>query len=93
MFDAKQKLRTDQHRAQGRFDSRLEAFLRSRFPIELHRLLQIGVGHRPPIGSAHQRGQNAFGAAFFLARLRRLAHENPAAAGRVARTLRSHRGR
>ena len=88
LLDAEEKLRADQHGAQRHLDAASKSALRARLFIELQRHLQIGVGHRPPIGAAHQRRKDALRAAFFLARLRRLADEDAAAAGRVAGALR-----
>ena len=83
LFDAEQELRVHQHGAQGHLDPRVEVSLRARLPVELHRLLEVRVGDRPPIRPAHQRGEDAPGTGFLLARPRRLADEDPAAAGRV----------
>ena len=88
MFDAEEEFWTYQYCAQRGFDPRVEVFLRPRFSIELHRLFQIRFGHGSPVGPAHQSGQDASGAGFFLARLRWPADENPASAGRVSRFLR-----
>ena len=88
LFDAEQELRIHQHRAQGHLDPRVEVSLRTPLPIERHRLFQVGVGDRPAIGPADQRGQDPSGAVFFVIRSRRLADKNPAAAGRVAVPLR-----
>ena len=65
--------------------------LRACLLIELQRHLQIRIGHRTPVGPAHQRGQeSAWRTRLPRPALAGRAHENPAAAGRVARAL-SHR--
>ena len=88
MFDAEQKLRTHQYRGQGHFDPRLETLLRPSFQVQPERTLNVGTGHRTPIGSSYQRRKDLFGGAFFLARVRRPRHENPAPAGRLPGALR-----
>ena len=52
-FDAEKEFRADEHRAQRGFDARLESVLGLGAAIELHRLLEIGAGHRTAIGAAH----------------------------------------
>ena len=85
---AEQEPRAHQHRGQGHLDPRVEVSGPPRVPEELHRLLEVLIGDGPPVGPAHQRGEDALGAAFFLIRLRRLAHEAAATARRVPGTLR-----
>ncbi len=87
-FDAEEELRVHQHRAQGHLDPRVEVPLlhgHCRYnSIGLRRSASID---RPPVGPAHERGEDAPGTRFLLARCLRLADEDPAAAGRVSVSL------
>ena len=77
-------------RRQRHLDARVEVAVRARLPIERERALQIGVGHRPPIGPPHQRRRESVlrGRVFLVPALAGLRHEDPAAARRVAGPLR-----
>ena len=65
-FDAKQKLRIHQHRAERHFDARFKVAFRAPLPIELQRRLQILVVDRPPIGPARQVGKDSLGTVLFV---------------------------
>ena len=86
-FDAEEELRVHQHRAQGHLDPRVEVPLRAGLPVQLHRLPEVRVDDRPPVGPAHERAEDPPGTRFLFARFLRLADEDPAAAGRVAVAL------
>ena len=86
MFDAEQKLGTHQHGREGHFDAGLEAARRLRLPVQIQRALQIGMSDGAPIGSPHQRLKDPFGTGAFLVAIRRVRHENPPPARRIAWT-------
>ena len=44
-------------RAQGHLDPRVEVPFRAGLSVQLHRLLEVRIGDRPPVGPAHQRGR------------------------------------
>ena len=92
-LDAEEELRVHQHRAQGHLDPRVEVPSGAGLPVQLHRLLEVRVGDRPPVGPAHERGEDVPGTRFLFARFLRLADEDPAAAGRVPVPLGGDRAR
>ena len=46
--------------------------VRAPLPIELQRLVEVGVGDRPPIGPAQQGGEDLLGTGFLVGRPGRL---------------------
>ncbi len=88
-FDAEQKLRVDQHRAQRSSDSRVEISVGPPLSVKRHRPFDFGFRNGPPICAPHQRRQNGFRALtlFFRVRCSWPAHENPAPARRVFRAV------
>ena len=93
LLDAEQELRAHQHGGQRHLDAASKSSVRARLPIELERPVQVGVGHRPPVGPPHQRARICLAARVFVAGLVGTRHEDPAPAGRVARALRAHTDR
>ena len=55
-------------------------------------LFEVRVGNRPPVGPAHEGGEDVLGARVLVGCALRLANEDPAAAGRVPVSLREQIG-
>ena len=88
LFHPEEELGADQDGTEGHLDTRFVAAFGARVAVELHGRLEIGLRYRPPVGTARQRGQNAFGARLFLAGVCGRAEQNTLAAWAVAGTLR-----
>ena len=57
-FDAEQKLRAHQHPIQSLLNASLKPRVRASSGEERHEIVQIGIGHGPPVGPAFQSRQD-----------------------------------
>ena len=85
-LDAEEEVGSDQHALERRLDRLIERPGPSARPVELDQRLHVVVGHRTPIGAACQRRKDSLRARLLAGDRSRPAHEDPAAARRVART-------
>src|SRR5262249_2682868 len=63
---AEKKLRTREHLAQGRCDSRIEIAFRAPFAEKRHRLVNFRLRDGAAVSAPHYCGQNLCGTLFFL---------------------------